>query len=197
MYRFKNNYRMQLILTVGLLCVGISMVGCQANKLKRMYTFPYYEATIDDIPSVEEIRAVLITEGASPWTYENLLLVGDRTEVEQLVGHEIWLQYASNDRQALERLVMYFKKAERNEKMPRKRLDSSVIFITDTKAYVVPVNLLGETMFGFDWQSDRTMRLLDDIVSKVKESKRKDLESRSAPQPLPELEPGSLGEMPF
>lgn len=100
--------RLQMILVAVLLCV----VGCQSHKLKQVYAYPYFEATIDDLPPVDEIKAIAIT-GNVPIGTENLFLLGDRKTVETVLGYEVWAKKMIDNRQWIERLTAHFKNAER------------------------------------------------------------------------------------
>jgi hypothetical protein len=184
MNRFKNKYWVRLILVTVLLCMGISMVGCHSHKLKRMYTFPYYEATIDNLPPVDEIRGVLVSGPAPLYKNTDLCLIGNRSELERLLGHKLWAESILDEREVLERLVMYFKNAERNDEIRDIRFDIAFAFITDKRAYVIRTDEQGAAFVGPDWQSTRIGELLNGIEYRAQESKRKELEAKPA-------EPGS------
>jgi len=70
-----------------LLALVIVLVGCQFQKPVNSY--PFYETTTDNLPSLEEVRGILITACNHPSVPFYLMVIGDRKEIEEIIGFEI------------------------------------------------------------------------------------------------------------
>jgi hypothetical protein len=160
MNRLKKKYCVRVILAMLLLCIGIGTVGCQSHKLKRMYTFPYYEATIDDLPPVDEIQAIIITAGAPPYGWDPIAVVGNRAEIENLLGHRVWAKWMVDNREWIEITTKHFKYAERDDAEDIGMADMHAIFITASKGYAIPLTQSGSVIIGTNFHSER---ILSDI----------------------------------
>lgn len=179
--------RLQIILT----SVLVGVIGCQSNGLKPLYTYPYVDATVDDLPPVDQIKAIAITGPAPLFMGDIVFLLGNHKTTEDVLGHEIWPDTIVDDRQWIERLTTHFKNAERVEE--GKDLNWSIdwchlraVFITNSKGYIITVGETANVFYGVNFMSKQLywdFQRLEEMVTETNKRRgdHQTLPGRSVP----------------
>jgi hypothetical protein len=132
-------------------------VSCRQQYVVNKYK--YLESSIDDIPKLNSIEGILVANHYHPEMADIMLLVGDKTQIEQITGRQINPEKIVTESEWIKKIYQDYKNAKRVENFGKGSFnDSRVIFITNKKAYMIE--------FGID-DSDgkRTIVYGDDYVS--------------------------------
>jgi len=73
------------VLSIGLIIV--IQAGCQFQKPVNSY--PFYETTVDKLPPLKDVKGVLIMTSNHPSDAFYPIVIGDRKEIEEIIGFEI------------------------------------------------------------------------------------------------------------
>jgi hypothetical protein len=120
---------------------GIGIIACQSHKncfgkLHQVNTYPYYEATIEDIPPLDRVKGIMIMDYYHPEMAEIVMLIGNQVLIEEIIGREIFPTQIVADEKWIQQITSHFKNAERNKHVMA-CLDTRVAFITNHGAYMV------------------------------------------------------------
>ena len=154
-------YLKNLLLVSLAFFVAIS-AGCQENeKLKLVNKYQYFEATIDDVPSINKIEAIIFLNYYHPEIGQIMMLIGNQKTVEKIVGHEINPQKVIDNRMWIEKLTANFKSARR---VKRGCLDDArAVFITKQRAYMISIAKDDEVVYGPDYESKELKKDFDEL----------------------------------
>jgi hypothetical protein len=149
------------------------LLGCQENRLMLLNKYKYFEATIDDIPSVNKIEAIAIMNYYHPEVGQIMILVGNQKNVEKIIGHEINPQKVIDDEKSIKKLVADFKNAQKSyiykyktaKNYDRGDLENAhAVFITKDRAYLIPIrDINGEFVSGPNYESKELKKDFDEL----------------------------------
>ena len=135
MKRLRYNIMVWSIATMVILCAG---AGCQSPNLRRVNWYPYYEATVDDIPPLEDVVGIAMMS-CNPNISDISLLIGDEALIESITGYDIYIDKNINDWKWIESITLHLKNAERvkNDDYNFDKDGTCITFFTRRGAYMV------------------------------------------------------------
>lgn len=166
-----NNSKFMLSLTF--LFSMVSITGCYENRLMLVNEYQYFEATINDIPSVNKTEAIAIMNYYHPEVGQIIILVGNQKKVEKIIGHQINPQKVIDDEKLKKKLVTDFKNANNKQLYFYKTAkdygrgvleNAHVVFITKNRAYMIPIrDTNGEFVSGPNYESKELKKDFDEL----------------------------------
>ena len=133
--------------------VGFAMlIGCQpSTRIQPVNKYQYFDVSIDDLPEMKEIEAVLFTNHYHPEVGKIMMVVGNPETVEEIIGHEIFADKVVNDPAWLYRLIPDFANARRVKRGSIS--DARAVFITRKCAYMIQIDADERVAYGSDYES--------------------------------------------
>lgn len=123
--------------------------------------YQYFDVSIDDLPEMKEIEAVLFTNHYHPEVGEIMMVVGNPETVEEIIGHEIFADKVVNDPAWLYRLIPDFANARRVKRGCIS--DARAVFITRKCAYMIQVDTDERVVYGPDYQSEQLRKYFEEV----------------------------------
>ena len=141
---------------------------------KPVNAYPFYEATIEDLPPLQDVQGILIMAYNHPAMPCYLLAIGNRNKIEKIIGFEIFHPEMKptpleNDIVWIERLYNHYLEAEPYDVGCAD--PARVTFITKGKAYMVEV---GDGDEFISWTGYRSYDLKKDFDELFKKHGIKD-----------------------